>query len=671
MQMPWTKEKEGAQHEAMEPASMHTQINPPSPTEIRKLWMDGERETISQRRSYYLSRAFTDGDQWVEWNGNSGTARIMDFRSVDERETRATMNKIRQRRRGLIARLIPSALTFEVRASGADTIAMARQLTQEQILEASHKDLDWETPRRENIGQAIDGGVAGLAFELDPEGGTVVGYDPASGRQVRMPKVRVTALAISEFTLEPGSRSVQDALWWMRRTTLTPKQAQKKYDLPKPPVADAQAQSNPTAARLHSARGYAAQTNLCSVYVYFQRPTDDDPGLICHVIGNEVVFCEPWPFAFQELNIRLTHETPWDGDWRGSTLMDDARQIQATYNYERTVIGRHAYLAANARILSPAGALDDLNVFTDEPGEVVEYNDDGTGAKPGWMEPPEISRWLANDGPSLETMLDDVFSSNEVSRGQAPGDRNSGLALSILAEKGDLPLSLMGQAQARAWAQIGRWTLQSIRKLLKEYADQGAPVQGKVVLTDETTSTAYEVKYTFEDIDEVPNVHVPIEATTPRSHAAAQAAVADLARTFPQLFQAMSPDQIANMLRLPNPKDFLSTINTDVRLAKYENLMIRQGEPMWPDEFNDHAAHRPIHKDQMNSPEFETWPPELQDLLIRHEKQHEMFENQARQEMAMQVEQAQQGQLPQGGTVPPGLPPASAIDVQSTEGPMQ
>jgi hypothetical protein len=80
--------------------------------------------------------------------------------------------------------------------------------------------------------------------------------------------------------------------------------------------------------------------------------------------------------------------------------------------------------AANARMMVPSGSVDDADSLTIDPADVLEYNSEI--GEPHWQTAPEVPRWISNEAQFLEAELDDIFHTHQTSRGEAPGDRNSG-----------------------------------------------------------------------------------------------------------------------------------------------------------------------------------------------------------------------------------------------------
>lgn len=624
---------------------------PPDPAKIKSMWEKAEQSLRKPRRDYALNSAFVIGEQYLSWDGNMGLPTLQaKFTSKLEGDTRVTVNKMRGRLRSMQARLTPQELVFEVQASGLDDAASTRQRIQEQVLEAFRQNLAWETVRADEVRGMLLGGASAVAVEVDPDAGDVHAYDSLTGRPIRAGQVRLTALPITEFTVEPGARSVAEARWWMRRTAMTPEAAQERYDLDQPPPADALQVTSATDRAIATKRG-VNQVDLSAVYVWYRRPTRNHGGCVTHVVGGKVVEHVPyWPFSFDNLNLYVFRETELDGTWVGDTCVNDARPVQVAYNAFRTLIMRHGAKAANARILTPAGALVDDDAFSDEVAEVVEFNADA--GEPHWMTPPEVARWMANQPAELVAELDEIFATNQVSRGQAPGDRNSGLALSILAEKNDTPLGPIAADQATGWSAIGRMALMAIREQMEQTGRSGK-------MTIETEDRVpIQVQWSAQDIDEFPMVRVPKDATLPRSHAAVQAQLADLARTFPQVFNGLDRPTLSRLLNLPQPRAFAAAYEPNEAKARMENTLLGQGEPMVPSDREDHAVHLRVHLDDINGPAADSDAEDIKAGKLRHIELHEQMLEQARAAQAEKIMAAQMGMLPGA----PPLPDFPSVD---------
>ena len=627
---------------------------PPQPVEVIDLWNKADRYLLKERRDYWMNASYNSGQQWIWWDQTRNIVQELDYANDNERFTRITVDKFGPRVTNLMARMTRSPLVWEVEPSGTDDASARRQRLQEQLLLSEAHEQDWAEIREEHLLQTLYGGSAAVSVEWDPQLGKIVATDPVTAIPIPAGGVRITPLGISEFCLEPGSPSVDDARYWIKCVALPPEQVKERYDLDWEPVPDAEASLSSRHRTLLSRRPQGQPPRLTLVYCYYERPTTRTPGCVVHVVNNKEVYAygdgQGWPFPFQHLNITIGIQRKIPRTWVGNTLLTPARDIQYAYNRARSTILEHMRKAANARLMVPAGSIEDSDSITTDPADVLEYNSEL--GEPHWQSAPEVPRWISNEAAQLESELDDIFFTHAVTRGQAPGDRNSGLALSVLAEKDDTPLAPMARNQSAVWARIGQMTLQMYRA----YAQQSGMVRSQTITTSQGSTVQFE--WTAEDIDETPMVKVPLDATAPRSKIATQSVIVSLAQTFPAAFQNVDGMSLARLLDLPDPKGFLTTADPDVAKAEWENGLLMQAIPVMPADFDDHAKHIAQHNRERKSPAYELAADDVRQAIDVHVQAHQKL---AADEVAAQLAAQQQmpgaEMLPQANEAPGSMVP--------------
>jgi hypothetical protein len=646
---------------------------PPNAGRIKELWGQCVDDMLDVRRNYWLNSSYFHGDQWIGWNNATGTPDITPFSDRSEADTRTTVNKFKPRTLSLMARLLRTPLDFEPRPGGVDSGALRIARLEQQILRIKHHRDDWELTRRDELQFTILGGVAAVCMEPTWEFETEPVQDEDTGEWFKLPErpsIKLTALSPIEFGLEPGTRSAREARWWMKCTTLTPSQAKDRYKLDYEPSPDADAGASPMQRNLLATRtGHRSLNRSCLVYVYYERPCGKEaPGCVVHVVGGKVVEQSPWPFDFEDrLNLRPFVQTPMGGTWKGDTIANDARQLQKNYNRAYSSINAHIGKADNARLLVPLGSLQDgEDQLTGEAAEIVYY-DATAGGQPTWMNAPTVPRWLREHIVALEMEMDDLFSTHAVSRGQAPGDRNSGLALSILAEKDETPLGLMAGDQQRGWQEIAELVLRTERYLLQradaQFKQHGVDQEMEVsdVLFGHGEDDATEVQYRAQDLRENPVVHVPLDAVMPKSQVAVQDMMLRLAQQFPAMFEKMDSGTLANMLKVPNPHAFAVMSNPQATLAEWENGRMAVGADdteVVIKPFHDHDVHLQHHNTLRLSAAYRDASPEVQAYIDMHCDAHTKLA--AEQLMKQQQQQLQfqfAGPPPGGPDESMGAPP--------------
>lgn len=635
----------------------------PTAAEVKKRWQACVDDMMNARRSFWLNEAFFHGEQWLTYSEEHQQLDILAFKSADDAANRTTVNKFKPRLVQHEARLLKTPLAFEPRPEGVDAEDIRRARIADQVLQAEAHRRDWEQSRADEVHYAMLGGVSAIAVEPDFEYKQVPAPDTTTGELVAMPSrpaVKLTALHVGEFGIEPGARESHTARWWIRGTTLTPEQARDFYELDTLPTADGQQAMSALHRQLLVNRRSDRQARVCMVYVLYERPSKRGPGGVFHVVGDKVVREYEWPFPWDdELNLWTFTQTRMSGTWKGDTFLNDARQIQVNYNRAYTTINNHLGKADNARIVMPVGAMvDEDDEMTGEVGEIIRVNPDTTA--PFWMQPPQVARWLREHKADLVAELDDLFSAHEVSRGQAPGDRNSGLALSILAEKDETPLGLFAANQQRGWQHIAEWVLRLNRHLMMKASQHPDPAMQvpNMMVTDVVMSPGgvpAKVEWSAADIAENPVVHVPLESVMPRSQAAVQSAMIQLGQAFPQMFQSLGPAEVAAVLQMPDPTAFTRDTNPQLDLATWENGRMVVGaddNEVEIADWHDHDIHVQTHNKLRASAAYREAPDQVRQYIDLHIDAHAKLAQDEQMQQFMQQMQMQQMMAAQQGPPP-------------------
>lgn len=615
---------------------------PPEAAKIVDMWQDADRYLVKERRDYWMNASYYVSHQWIWWDSSRNAVQELSYANEAEKGSRITVDKYGPRTRSLLARLTRAELMWEVQPGGMDDSSMRRQRLQEQLLIGEQRHNNWEDVREMCLLQTLFGGSAAICVDWDPDKGEDYLLDAVSQISVPLGGIRLTPVGINEFTLEPGSLNAADARWWIRCTSLPPEQVQERYNLEETPKADSEAMLSARHRSLLRNRPGGDPPKTTLVYIYYERPTNRGPGCVVHVVNGKVVLLEEeWPFPFKHLNIAVFRQNKIPNSWVGHTLLTPARDVQYAYNRARSTILEHMRKAANARMMVPSGSVDDADSITIDPADVLEYNSEI--GEPHWQTAPEVPRWISNEAQFLEAELDDIFHTHQTSRGEAPGDRNSGLALALLAEKDDTPLGPMAKDQSLGWGKIAEMTL-SLYRMNAE----STGINRKVMLLTEQ-GVPHEIQWSAKDIDEKPTVIVPLDATMPRSKLATQSMITQLAQQFPLVFQNVSAKSLTRMLDLPDPKQFLSQMDPDVAKAEWENGLLMQGVPVIPEDFDVHDAHVTIHNTQRKSPAYELADPQVKQMLDMHVMAHIQYMTNETAAIMAQADQAAMGEMQDPG----------------------
>lgn len=618
---------------------------------VLKRWEDCDKALIEERRNFWLNLAFTEGHQWIQWNPRSNTVQHWTAADGDNTRTRIKVNKIQERVNQLVGRFCQRDLTFEGQPEAADEATVAGSRLGESILEACSFEQGWDELREEEVFYDLMGGTAAVSVEWnDP---ATIKQQAASGQVSGTSDVEVTVWSIAEFSVEGGSRNWRDARWWIGARAMPPAQVKAKYGLDFDPKPDALGSYSPLQRELLTGRRQDVEKDLTSVYVLYERPNAGCPkGRHMVVVNERCVVNEPWPFPFTDkLNLRVFRQMKSPVRWTGTTIVSEARGPQIAYNATMSTIVEHTKTVGNIRIMVPHGAFDDDTVLTDEAGEIVPYWP-VEGASPGYMTPPELPRYIQNQLERLEAELDGILHTHAVSRGEAPGDRNSGLALSILAEKNDTPLGPMSRDQAKGWSEIGTMVLET-------YEAKATDKRTTVVRSGNNVPMKYE--WNGSKLQGQTRVRVPLDATLPTSRAATQSMLISVAQSFPGFADMLSADpaMLARLLDLPGGKILGEIASPDVRWANMENEMLAAGEPRLPQAWEDHAVHMAQHNAFRKTKAFDAADDTVKEIFTAHLDAHQrLIEEEAMAQAALNATNPGFAALPQanepiGSAVPP------------------
>lgn len=624
---------------------------------VTNRWNDGDNFLRTARKDFQINLAFYNDLQWVTWNAYRGCVEGLPARFSETERIRMTDNKIAPAIDTLVGILAERDLVFEGDPTDADDQSMKGSQLAESILEAGRQTQGWENIRKDEILGLLLGGTSAVALEWDTSGGERLWVNEQNQQVIGTGEVSLTALTIDEFTLEPGSRSAEKANWWVGLTAVPCAQARDHYGLDWTPEADVSTESNNSLFPSFRAR-FGDNTDTCAVYVMYERPNRKcKEGRCIAVVNGIVVKKGDWKFPFNNLNLHTFREGQLPGTWIGKTFTTSARPLQVALNAARSNIQEHMKLAGNARMMVPFGSIEDVDTLTDEPGEVVQWHaEPGVTAKPDYLVPPPLSNSIIQYAEVLQDAIADIMHVHDVTRGVAPGDRNSGLALSILAEKNNTPLGPLAHEQAERWGNIATQILKLYAKNVEESRE--AIVVGK-------SGVPQKWSWSGKDLRGQTGVRVPIDAVAPYTRAQMLAQLQNLQMLNPTALGMIPPERIIRLTGLSSNREMTNGLAPDIAKAQRENDRMSGAEPQIPEPFDDHAKHIAEHNAFRKTTVYEFATDDVKEIIDAHILAHETL---AQEEL---MSQATMNSIAPGlGALPQGNDPmGSAVPEPFANGP--
>lgn len=621
-----------------------------TPGVVRSKWDVVKRTLIRERREFAVNQAFYLDEQWVRWDKAKDTVARVEFKDNDR--VRLTVNRIRPNLTTLLAKLTGRPLRWEVLPDAPDDALVLGARTAEQVLSSAHDSQRWEHVRRAALLSSYLGGTSGVAVEWDTSKGVDLGVHTEEGRKVATGDIKLTSLNISEFGLQPGVRTPDDADWWIRALALPPAQVQDTYDLDWLPQADASAEQSMILLYDTSWRPFS---DRCLVLSYFERPTKRNPsGLVGTCVGDRWVDGpHDWPFEFKDhLNVTVFRQTEVIGRWTGDTILSSVRPVQIAYNMGKSNLAEHMKKAGNARLAVPAGSSSMFDNLTDEPGEIIEYNQVLGEAK--YISPPNLPQWMLDTLHDLEGNIDQIMGvTNAMTAGAGtdPYAGMSGIAYAQVAERNDTPLGLVAWDQANGWGDIGSQVLQVYAKMAKEPRRATGPGAG---------GTASSVKWDGKALQGQTRAQVPVDLVLPHSRIAQQSFAKEM---FDASGGTMKLSTFAQLADLPNSEQMIEALDADV--AKTERCMhlLAQGRVPIPAMFDDHAKAIAEGNRFRKSATYEQLPDDrrqhVDDWMQAHENMQAQQLGEQQQRAAVHPDLASVAQADE--------PPASSVPADAVE----
>jgi hypothetical protein len=611
--------------------------------DVRKKWEAGGKAIARARKNYWLNLSFCLGDQWVYWDKvrNEVAGYPEQWSPLGPERECVIINRMGPNLEVVMGRMLKAMLSFEVPPTDSSDGAVRGARTSAKVLEGYHREQDWELLRQQALADAFYGGASAVMVEWDGTRGTELQYDQATDQVVSTGDAYLRALNIHEFCLEPTARHGQESRWGIVGVAMPVDAAKEQYRLKWMPRSDVLASRSPIHLSMMDSIGRSSDKDQCLVLSYYERPhTGCRAGRYCIVINDQIVYQGKWPFPFKHLNIHVARQRQIAGKWYGHTMLNDAAKVQVMYNFARSVIAEHLKKVANMRITAPRGQFFEEDL-TDRVGEILWYTPDGTNARPDYMAPPNLARFISAEPEALKAELDEIMHIHDISRGEA-FDRASGQAIALLSEKDESPLGMMAHEQASLWGRTGSQVL----KLLETKGTESRKVSIPLM-----RGLSQSVTWDGKMLRGQTNATVSLDSVMAKSAAAREAFWKDLwdRKIVTDARQYARGVGVA-------PENFDAVLDPEEALVQSENYRMIQGIVEFPEEFHDDAKHIEGHNRFRLSDEYRFADEDRRSIVDDHIRMHE---NQMHEQMANQVNRAQMN--PALAAMPQAINPPGAF----------
>jgi hypothetical protein len=355
---------------------------------------------------------------------------------------------------------------------------------------------------------------------------------------------------------------------------------------------------------------------------------------------------------YGELPYVHTKEVPLPGNEYGTSSVAQNRPNQAQYNAIRSRIIQHSVLMGNPKRLVPRGARVKEGVFTDQSGEIIEYNHP---FKPENETPPALPAYIERILQTCKEDMRDVGSFHEVSQAQGEPGLRSGKAVLALQDADDLIQTVPLQMIDESLRAVGAKLLRILHKFVTEerliritgsnrelqvYSFTGESLQGKSV--NQPGANYFDVR--VATFSAYPLTRVGMEE---RMAFMIELGLLDPQRDRKKILSILSNSDLGAELDESQP---------DATQAAEENYSMIKGQPVPAFSIEDHETHIDIHKSflkpKLRQLSQSKEGQQIIELFMKHIDDHEMKRAQDEARKNMYMMQAQMPMLAGAGLNP-------------------
>lgn len=399
---------------------------------------------------------------------------------------------------------------------------------------------------------------------------------------------------------------------------------------------------------------------------HHERPSVDYPNGRYWISAGDVLLTDPddlpegiWPALIHMTDVIVP------GRYHAAAVMENIVSLNREYNEINAQIKEHHNLMAKGKWLVPKGSGIKRGKITNQPGEVIEFNQ---GFEPRQAEMTSLPAAVYGERERVMNDFEMVSGLHKVSMGRPPPGVTAGVAFLQLQEADDTDLGPFLAKLEEVVAQLAGDVLEIIKA---RYHDERLfYVTGR--------NSRYLVKaFRGSDLAGALDVKPVAESSFPWSKTARQSMLLSLASTMPQLFTDPDTGQFdvskfANLLPIGGLDTLAQNEDLDVQEAlREEEIFASYGldasEVPQVEWWQNHVVHFNQHVRVLKSADFLEWAPEAQDLFKQHVQQT-MQARDGKAAQAAQMNAMAQGNAPkelyqQGGPVPPpgAVPPEEAM----------
>lgn len=398
-----------------------------------------------------------------------------------------------------------------------------------------------------------------------------------------------------------------------------------------------------------SRTGRAHGNTLCELVEYWERPTIRNPGGRLVVYSGDVVIVDSalpyeWPWVLRSGQNIVPNALYADG------VVLDLKPINRTVNFAATKRKEHIANGIAAQLLVSKESKINVDHIDDITGGVIYWEGGNAALKPEWVQPAMMPQGLFETEQQGLSVMKDVSTYSDISRGDAPAGVETGRALAYLHEfqQG------VREPDVRVFKLCIVRVLKKILSIIRDFYEEGRLVRIFGENGRWTIAPLRRAEFDFEA-----DLVIEMDNGAPSSRAL-------------RLNEAIQVFQLGGFSDTPDAERFRKVVQYDHQDrstidAEEKHKMRCRGElskiienPLYPLAVrwgaDDHQAYLDVLDDFLAGHEFDALPTVAQQSILTYLSEHEM----GLAEQMGAFAQQQQALSPGGGGAPAEKQPGIA-----------
>jgi hypothetical protein len=252
-------------------------------------------------------------------------------------------------------------------------------------------------------------------------------------------------------------------------------------------------------------------------------------------------------------------------------------------------------------------------------GERIYFDSTVNDAKPEYLRPPDLPSYLQYQVQKIEDSITEISGVHDVSKANVPAGVTAASAINLLQEADDSRLGPEIELNELSLSAAGKKLLM----LMGRFADDGRIIR---IAGEEGDWDIFEFQASL--IRACENIEVQAGSTMPHSKAAKQAAMQENLNLLIQYGFELEPRSLRRFFKdfeVGGLEELVSNISNSELQVQREHAMMKQGQPLTPNNFDDNDFHIEAHEDFQRSRKYANLSPDIQELIQTHVDAHKQI----------------------------------------------